>query len=74
MEASGEKCRDEFTVIKGPGKPLLGRSTAESSVACWSFIWNPRGKAERLPVEVAHQQGCKICNTRSLKTPTWFAR
>ena len=28
-EASGEKCRDEFIVIKGPGKPLLGKSTAE---------------------------------------------
>ena len=28
-EASGEECVDEFTVIKGTGKPLLGRSTAE---------------------------------------------
>ena len=27
--ASGEECVDEFTVIKGTGKPLLGRSTAE---------------------------------------------
>ena len=28
-EASGEGCVGEFTVIKGTGKPLLGRSTAE---------------------------------------------
>ena len=28
-EASGEKCRDELIVIKGAGKPLLGKSTAE---------------------------------------------
>ena len=28
-EASGEGCVDEFTVIKGTGKPLLGRDTAE---------------------------------------------
>jgi transposase InsO family protein len=28
-EASGEKSVDEFTVIKGAGKPLLGKSTAE---------------------------------------------
>lgn len=28
-DASGEGCVDEFTVIKGTGKPLLGRSTAE---------------------------------------------
>ena len=28
-QASGEECVDEFTVIKGTGKPLLGRSTAE---------------------------------------------
>ena len=28
-ESSGEKCRDEFTVIKGAGKPLSGKSTAE---------------------------------------------
>ena len=28
-EASSEKCRDEFIVIKGAGKPLLGKSTAE---------------------------------------------
>ncbi|XP_028405743.1 uncharacterized protein LOC114528313 [Dendronephthya gigantea] len=28
-EASGEKCTDEFTVIKGAGKPLLGKCTAE---------------------------------------------
>ena len=28
-EASGEECVNEFTAIKGTGKPLLGRSTAE---------------------------------------------
>ena len=28
-EASVEKCRDEFIVIKGAGKPLLGKSRAE---------------------------------------------
>ena len=28
-KTSGEKCMDEFTVIKGTGKPLLGKSTAE---------------------------------------------
>ena len=28
-EANGETCVDEFTVIKGDGRPLLGRKTAE---------------------------------------------
>ena len=28
-EANGEKCTDEFTVMKGNGKPLLGKKTAE---------------------------------------------
>lgn len=28
-DATGEKCVDEFTVIKGVGKPLLGKSTAD---------------------------------------------
>jgi hypothetical protein len=28
-KASGEKSIEEFTVIKGAGKPLLGKSTAE---------------------------------------------
>ena len=28
-EAAGEQCVDEFTVIKGTGKPLLGKNTAE---------------------------------------------
>lgn len=27
--ASGEKCVDEFTVIKGAGKPLFGKRIAE---------------------------------------------
>ena len=28
-EANGETCVDEFTVIKGDGRPLLGKRTAE---------------------------------------------
>ena len=37
-EASGEKCRDEFIVIKGARKPLLGKSTAEKlKVGWWSI-------------------------------------
>ena len=27
--ANGKTCVDEFTVVKGPGRSLLGRSTAE---------------------------------------------
>ena len=28
-EVSGKNCVDKFTVVKGPGRPLLGKSTAE---------------------------------------------
>ena len=28
-EISGNSCVDEFTVVKGPGRPLLGKNTAE---------------------------------------------
>ena len=28
-EISGNSCVDEFTVDKGPGRPLLGKNTAE---------------------------------------------
>ena len=28
-EISGDSCVGEFTVVKGPGRPLLGRNTAE---------------------------------------------
>ena len=33
-EASGEKCRDEFIVIKGAGKPFLGRVQQKSLKCC----------------------------------------
>ena len=29
-EISGNGCVDEFTVVKGPGRPLLGKNTAEN--------------------------------------------
>ena len=31
-EANGETCVDEFTVIKGDGRPLLSKRTAEQLV------------------------------------------
>ena len=46
-EGSGEKCRDEFKVIKGAGKLCLGR-VQQKSLKCWMLVLCMEPKFGRL--------------------------